>query len=84
VKNDIVSEALEAAKKEFVTGAKKKENLRLIGEILEYLNNTICEHVISGSVTLRLEVSECKIHTYKISELKKFSIDESCYEGDVE
>lgn len=82
MKNNIVSEALEIAKKEFVTEAKKKENRQIISEIMDYINDAICEDVVSGSVTLRLEVNECKIFTYKISEMKAFSVDESCYNGE--
>jgi hypothetical protein len=82
--NNFVAEALETAKKAYLTEAKKKENLSLIEEIMECLNDSICEHVINGFVTLKLEVNECKIHSYKILEGKQFSVDESCYKTDDE
>jgi hypothetical protein len=79
--DDVIQEALDAAKKEFLTDQKRQENQETIGEIMDHLNNSICERVINGTVVLRIEVSECKINTYKITESKTFFVDN---EGGVE
>jgi hypothetical protein len=77
---NIVNDAIETARKEFLTNAKKKENAKLINDMIEYMNDAICERIIHGFVHLRLEVSECKIIQYKIIESKRFSVGDGCYE----
>jgi hypothetical protein len=69
-----IKEIIEEARRQYLTKEKMEADDLLYNDIWGYVNDAVNDRVISGSVTVRLEVSECLITEWRVTETKAFTV----------
>jgi hypothetical protein len=75
MKNEL-AKMIYAAKKDFVNRQKLETNKSDIEFIMDYVEETIVDHVINGTITVKIKVSEAQIVDYSITESRQFHVEQ--------